>query len=289
MTSTQMKGAVLQTGGWALGLATTALYLGIRDVGSQGLCRGLSIAFLSWQLVWYGAVFRVGNVPASQIFIKESIQEIIFSIAFGYLGFFAPVDTTMKKVRGTSMTAKVRAGLLAFLPAMLTLLQTYFAFFSPENYVTMEVAMLDPKGQDAAKIWEATPSQAKAVAIQQAGWIFCIACVMYAMLIFEPGCDRDLCICWVIIFLNWTLVWYGSCMRYADVDGDYKVPWTEFFKAETLGAGELPFTLLFSFLGFSSWGKEEEAECLLPGSSDGDKGNDYNTTASDGGKEEEAA
>lgn len=259
-TSTQIKGAVLQTGGWALGFATTILYLGIRDVGGQGLCRGIAIAFLSWQLVWYGAIFPVGNVTASQIFVMESLQEIVFISIFGYLGCIAPSDSQVKKLRGRSMTAKVRAGLLVFMPTLLIVLQTSFAFFHPENYVTMEAAMLDPKGQDAAKVWETTPSQAKSVAIEQAGWIFCIACVMYAMMIFEPSCDRDLCVCWVMIFINWTAVWYGSCMRFADVDGDYQVPWTAFFKAETLGAGELPFTIIFSFLGFTPWCMEENLQ-----------------------------
>merc|ERR1712039_923310 len=142
---------------------------------------------------------------------------------------------------------------------MLLLMQTMTAFVVPENYVTMEKAMLDPKGQNATQVWyDQTPSQAKAVTVQQAGWIYCLAITMISMVVFEPGCDRDLCICWLIIFINWTFVWFGSCMLYADVDGPYQVPWTEFFKWETLGAGELVFSIVFGFLGFTDWGKEQD-------------------------------
>lgn len=263
-TPTQIKGAVIQAMGWGLCYATTILYLAIRGVGHQGLCRGLAISVLTWQPFWYGAAIWVGDIPASKIFFNFTIFEIISCCVFGYLGSVVPTNALSKKLRGSTTTANVRLGLLCFLPAMLAFSQLFTVFFKPENYA-MEIAMQDPEGQDATKVWESTPNQAKEAAMEQAGWVFALASVMFCMLIFEPGADRDLCICWVIIFINWTFVWYGSCMAYADVDGDYEVPWQRFFIYETLGSGELLFMVIFGFLGFTTWGKEEAPQAASEG------------------------
>lgn len=255
-TSTQIKGAVYQTGGWAAAFAVMVIWLSFQPQGQKGLCKGVAIAFMLWQFFWYVRIYPVSTTPLTTIFLKESLQEIIFISGFGYLGFIAPTEM-VPKVRGEGKTAWARVIMLGFVCTLLTVLQI-IAYFDPARYVTMEGGMVNPKGQDAQAVWDGTPTHSKVMTLEQAGWVTCLTSLIVTMLVFEPGCDRALCIGMALVMAWWNCVWYLGVFGNVDVDGSYKVPFTALFKNEA--PFELPFIAIFTFLGVIEWGKEEEAE-----------------------------
>lgn len=254
-TPTQIKGAIYQTGGWAAAFAIMIINMSFSAHGLRGLCKGIAIAFTLWQFFWYVRILPVSGVPVSTILLKESLQEIIFVATFGYLGFVSPTDCPPKG-RGKGCTATVRVIMLVFVSSLLTAMQTYNYLFNNPAYASMELGMVDPRGQDDQAVWDKTPTHSKILTLEQAGWVTCLTAVIASMLIFEPGCDRALCIGMSLVMMWWNCVWYLGVYGHVDVDGDYKVQWYDIAKNEA--PFEIPFILLFGFLGCISWGQEED-------------------------------
>eukprot|EP00927_Polykrikos_kofoidii_P052711 TRINITY_DN46632_c0_g1_i1.p1 TRINITY_DN46632_c0_g1~~TRINITY_DN46632_c0_g1_i1.p1 ORF type:complete len:157 (-),score=16.10 TRINITY_DN46632_c0_g1_i1:38-508(-) len=95
-TPAAAKGTSIQTGGWVICLMIFIGGMMIFEPGCQkALCKCFALIMVFWQLVWYGAMHgRIDRMDVYQrdfmaYFKKETIQEIVLFVIFGYLGFIA--------------------------------------------------------------------------------------------------------------------------------------------------------------------------------------------------------
>lgn len=86
----------------------------------------------------------------------------------------------------------------------------------------------------AIEIWAETPTPARGACVSTGGWGVAYGMTMFCMTFFEPGCQRAQCICCIIMLLWWQVPWYVGMYNNIDKDDDIKLPWTNFFKKETL-------------------------------------------------------
>eukprot|EP00747_Dinoflagellata_sp_TGD_P217662 gnl/TRDRNA2_/TRDRNA2_90033_c0_seq1.p1 gnl/TRDRNA2_/TRDRNA2_90033_c0~~gnl/TRDRNA2_/TRDRNA2_90033_c0_seq1.p1 ORF type:complete len:153 (+),score=25.48 gnl/TRDRNA2_/TRDRNA2_90033_c0_seq1:46-504(+) len=95
-TPATAKYVALQSGGWAMCMCIVMGSMMVFQPGCEkALCKSFSLIMVFWQFVWYGAMLnKIDALDTYKrsfmaFFKKETIQEIVFFLVFGYLGFIA--------------------------------------------------------------------------------------------------------------------------------------------------------------------------------------------------------
>lgn len=107
----------------------------------------------------------------------------------------------------------------------------------------------DPNSKETAEErWAHTPTEARGAAVSCGGWCVANAIILGCMPVFEPGCQRGLCIAVIVTMVWWQIVWYGAMWGRVDADDEHKLPAKNWILAETLQ--ELVIICLCSYFVF---------------------------------------
>lgn len=122
------------------------------------------------------------------------------------------------------------------------------------DYALFAKPVADPDSKESAEErWAQTPTVARGAAVSAGGWAVCYGLTIFCMTIFEPGCQRGLCIT-VMLCLGvwWQICWYGAMLGRIDIDDERKVPAKNWFLAETIQ--EIVISSICGFLVFFAKG-----------------------------------
>merc|ERR1712216_286798 len=94
----------------------------------------------------------------------------------------------------------------------------------------------DPTSKETAEVrWAETPTEARGAAVSAGGWAVCYGLSLFCMTIFEPGCQRGLCVTLALCLgLWWQACWYVGMLGRGDVDDERAAPARSWFLTEAI-------------------------------------------------------
>lgn len=146
-----------------------------------------------------------------------------------------------------------RTGILCGVGTILVLLYGQATLYN--HYAFVDFALFAKPCADADSTetkeerWARTPTEARGAAVSAGGWAVCYGLTLFCMTIFEPGCQRGLCVCLMLCLgVWWQICWYGAMFRRIDIDDKRKLPAMNWFYAETIQ--ELVISSICAYLVF---------------------------------------